>query len=78
MFYKENNSRNFCIFNRYRTSFKLDSLDNDTIKLLKERYYENGEDDIIDAIERSKWEEEEERLKNALNINKPDQGKNDS
>lgn len=77
-FYKENNSRNFCLFNRYKTAFRLDSLDDDLIKNLKSSFYENGEDDIIDEIEREKWEQEEDRLRKSLNFNKSGNSEDDS
>lgn len=72
--YKENNSRNFCLFNKYKTSFRLDSINENILEHMKNKYYENGEDDMINTIEQSKWEEEEERLKRVLNLNNSDDG----
>jgi len=63
--YKENNSRNSCLFNKYKTAFKLDHLDEKLQEYYVDDFYKNTEDDIIDQIEREKWEDEEERLKKA-------------
>lgn len=64
-FYNANNSRNNCLYTKMKTHYTLDFVDfSDEYQydLLKQEWID-GEQKIIDNLERHYWEEEEDRLK---------------
>ncbi len=64
VFYSENNSRNMCLLNKKKLERRLDELLPDKYDEYADEamYEDDAEEELINRLERSKWEEEEDRL----------------
>jgi hypothetical protein len=72
VFYSENNARNMCLLNKKKTEMRLDELDPEKYDEMADTsmYSISSENDLIDLIERSKWEAEEDRLNDIISQEK--------
>jgi len=66
-FYKANNSRNNCVLIKAKLGYKLHPLGGEMSDEIEGQILEGfNENQLIDDIERSRWEEEEERMTQML------------
>jgi hypothetical protein len=64
VFYSENNARNMCLLNKKKLERRLDELLPDKYDEFADEamYEDDAEEELINRLERAKWEEEEDRL----------------
>lgn len=68
--YQENNQRNTCLFNQLKTGNNLNPLNVDEFDRYVSTIISDGEDALIDNIERDAVEKEEERQESILKLEK--------
>lgn len=67
MFYNENNARNSCLFNRLKNGMKLAHMSmKEYDEFIESHLDTDGQEELIQYLEREQYEEHEERLKEVM------------